>query len=196
MSNEIRLWFKLHDARAWKRPEGPVEWDTITPIDIPWLEQSFALIKGDFARWFFSQVLSAEYLQQVSPWGPDFMWCAAAKHFSPTQPSCQLVPMISLHENTRSYTSNKTLVRLAGDMAVAEFKKNKTFSHWMEQSEGYRRFVGGKPMRKIKDMCQNLLRVKNSAMFRLGDCIRNLSVNPSISVGVKSRTKKMLKKKL
>jgi hypothetical protein len=109
--NPNEQWFQFHDASEWQNPPKGWMWSTdlyagISPIEVPILEMYFVLFQGDFAHWFFPRVLTDEFLSQPSCWGPDLLWCGAAKEYRPSQVSCSLVPVVSLHEDSRQIQKN------------------------------------------------------------------------------------------
>ena len=86
----------------WKHPAHSVDdYRSILPKDVPFLEQYFVLIEGKFASDFFSLALTEPFLRQTKSWGPDLMWCGAVRDLKPNAPACSLVPLVSLHEDTR-----------------------------------------------------------------------------------------------
>lgn len=101
-----RQWFHNFDAAVWKEKRRNA-FGGIYTEETPVLEQYFVRMDGDFASWLFEQLLTDTLLTTVdgnpavSDWGPDIIWCGAAKAFSPDQPSCTLVPVISKHDDTR-----------------------------------------------------------------------------------------------
>jgi hypothetical protein len=66
----------------------------------------FVVFQGDFAHWFFPHVLTNEFLSQPSEWGLDLLWCGAAKEYRPPQVSCSLVPVVSVHKDSRQIQKN------------------------------------------------------------------------------------------
>lgn len=106
-----RQWFKFQDGHLWKS-DNEVEFDTklyfenIMPKEVPMLEQFFVVFDGAFAQWFFKQILTDTLLLRdgkpvQSDWGPDILWCKAAKKWNPTRKACVIIPVISQHDDTR-----------------------------------------------------------------------------------------------
>jgi GR25 family glycosyltransferase involved in LPS biosynthesis len=131
--------FLFFDGNGWKKQHQPDErfvsmFQNITAFRVPFLEQYFALIRGDFASWFFSQILTAEFLSQPADWGPHRMWCAAARDFSPRNTPCNVIPCVTLHEDSRTIGVDKTYKQW-GERAIYRFKINRVFKRWMDKSE-------------------------------------------------------------
>jgi GR25 family glycosyltransferase involved in LPS biosynthesis len=126
----------LYDAQRWKRVAKFTSMFTnVTSFRVPFLEQYFVLIQGNFAQWFFQQVLTPDYLAQPTDFGLDLMWCAAAETFNPTQtPSCSLVPVVSLHEDSRSMGSKETYTAMGLDTLRRLGSSNPVFKTWMDKS--------------------------------------------------------------
>lgn len=100
------------------------------------IEQGFALLSTNFSIWYFSQVLTDEFLGQVTDWGPDMMWCGAAHSYHMSQMGnysssvCSLIPLNILHANTKQLQSDKSYSRL-GRKTMRRFKENSTFLTWI-----------------------------------------------------------------
>jgi len=108
---DTRQWFKFQDGHLWKS-DNKAEFDTalyfqnIMPKEVPVLEQFFVVFDGMFAQWFFQQILTDATLFRdgkpvQSNWGPDILWCQAAKEWNPVRRSCVIVPVVSQHDDTR-----------------------------------------------------------------------------------------------
>ncbi len=110
------------------------------PIDVPILEMYFVLYQGDFAHWFFPRVLTDEFLSQPSCWGLDLLWCGAAKEYIPSQVSCNLVPVVSLHEDSRQIQKDKKF-KDEGKLMVDYFKRNPLLLPWMLASRNWKKII-------------------------------------------------------
>ena len=132
------------------------------------MEQYFVAFDGGFASWFFGQILIDKYMRDVdgselvSSWGPDFMWCGAAASYiksvlksqdmlyrntdkGSSVKSCVLIPVTSMHEDSRQIRRNKTRThaqQLAIDMKPVHLYKH-DFQKWLMYSKGFRDLVGG-----------------------------------------------------
>ena len=161
-----RQWFQINDASFWKY--GPrffrQRFTEIESWSVKYIEQYFAIFDGAFAHWFFEQILVDEFMTDedgsklVSSWGPDFMWCgAAASYISEILPKrfdqsmdldlqpCVLVPVSSLHEDTREIQRVKSrphTEQMAIDMKPVHLYARK-FSSWLQYSSKFRSTVGG-----------------------------------------------------
>ena len=98
-----RQHFKIFDGRWW-RAELP---ETLA-VKIPFIEQGFALMDAKFASWYFKRILKRQYLGtakhflwwetsyalHLSDFGPDLMWCGAAKEWLARQKFSRRDPCI------------------------------------------------------------------------------------------------------
>ena len=166
-------WF--HEASMWKKPSKTLEgWPTkmfeeTESFEVPFVEQYFSLLEGDFAQWFFSNILSPSYAEQPCDWGPDMMWCGAAKQFKPSQTPCNIVPLVSLHEDTRQIETNEKWKRNCFE-AIDTFYKNETFSDWISYSMQWRRIIGKSSLSEVQARCEKLLQTD---AFSLDSCQTN-----------------------
>ena len=126
-----RQWFKFQDGHLWKS-DNEAEFDTklyfqnIMPKEVPVLEQFFVVFDGAFAQWFFQQILTDATLFRggkpvQSNWGPDILWCQAAKEWNPTRKSCVIVPVVSQHDDTRQvviWSSSKERAKINKQQVV------------------------------------------------------------------------------
>lgn len=108
---DSRQSLKFQDGHLWKI-DNKADFDTklyfenMMPKEVPMLEQFFVILDGAFAKWFFQQILTdAALLRDGKPaqsnWGPDILWCGAAKEWNPLRRSCVIVPVVSQHDDTR-----------------------------------------------------------------------------------------------
>jgi len=114
-----RQWFKFQDGNLWKS-ERRTDFENILSKETHILEQFFVIMDGVFAQWFFKQILTDTTLLRHgkpvrSNWGPDLIWCGAAKHWDSNRNSCAIIPVVSQHDDTRqvvlwSFSANRTKV--------------------------------------------------------------------------------------
>jgi hypothetical protein len=107
------------NATRWKLEQFSV----VDAFEVGILDIFFALLNSQFAVWFFSQVLTNEYLNnQTSDWGISNIWCKAAKQYNPNFTSCALVTTSNLHGDTKAigYKEEVTATK-KGREAVTEF---------------------------------------------------------------------------
>jgi hypothetical protein len=161
-----RQFYQIHDATFWKEGLGTTFWKGVVPLDVPIIEQYFALIQADFGSWFFSQILTDDYVSQPNDWGPDMMWCGAAGEYKPDQPSCYLVPVSILHDDTRTIKINKSWGD-AGRKVLRRFATNEVFKRWLSKQEIWLKIMGGANVTDFKRRCQAYT---YSEHFNIADC--------------------------
>ena len=108
---DVRQWFKFQDGHLWKsnhkdKFNSKLYFENVISKEVTMLEQFFVIFDGTFAQWFFQQILTDDTLLRdgkpvQSDWGPDIIWCRAAKVWDPTRKSCVIVPVVSQHDDTR-----------------------------------------------------------------------------------------------
>tara|TARA_B110000008_G_scaffold26052_2_gene23442 strand:+ start:8084 stop:9493 length:1410 start_codon:yes stop_codon:yes gene_type:complete len=135
-----RAWFQVNDA-AWWRSYEYEKWSSLKCVERPFLEMYFVLFNGAFAKWFFSLIFGDQkFIHDVSDWGPDIMWCAAAIEWSATTPSCLLAPVTTYHADERQIS------RHGGDYKermVPVKIWEKYLPHWTNYSSRWREKWGG-----------------------------------------------------
>ena len=154
MQTPSRQWFNIFEAGAWTKLQ-PTEYINSSPIPTLFVEQSFMLVKGGFARWYFDQVLTDWFVAQRSDWGPDKMICgAAASYFSDveTRDRCVLVPVVISHEDTRQLGATQDL-ELQGFAAIKEFRLTKRFDSWINAQQEWESHVGGRYIDEVLERC-------------------------------------------
>ena len=137
-------WFQFHESKQWvasKTEWGPKHFASIQPIDVPFLEMYFVLLDPKFASDFFKRILTDDTVGQASNWGVDAIWCQAAAEWEAGRPGCRLVPVVSVHEDSRQIVKDKKHYD-SGSKAVEILQKNPTFGVWMDASTGWRELVG------------------------------------------------------
>jgi GR25 family glycosyltransferase involved in LPS biosynthesis len=174
-SKHKRQRFQFHDSLQWKHRD--IKWSTelfesVTPLAVPLIEMYFALLPGDFGEWFFSQILTDEFLNQLSSWGPDLMWCGAAKDYNSTRTACNLVPVVSLHDETRQIaksTPQEHERHLKSSHQVLDgFRNNTVFGKWMSKSDKWVKLIVDAKQAEIMKRCKLLL---HSEDFDIRKCI-------------------------
>jgi hypothetical protein len=115
-------------------------------VSTMFLEMFFVLLRADFASWFFSQVLTEEFVDQSVSWGPDRMWCGAAYAFNSmhgieSSSPCSLVSLNALDKDTKQIDKGSAKRKdgskefnVQGELAENIFRSNPTFSGWMDAS--------------------------------------------------------------
>lgn len=100
-----RIQFYFHDAHlwqlAWFTSWSSELFESITPTRDIYLESYFVLMDGKFGQWYFPQVLIPDFLKQLNDYGPDYMWCQAAKEYRPNRPNCHLVPVVTRYDEAK-----------------------------------------------------------------------------------------------
>ena len=131
-----RQWFKFQDGNTWKT-QYPKLFTNIKTHKVPFLEQFFVMMEGSFANWFFTRTLTDTFLinddnsRTKSNWGPDTLWCGAAKQWAPFRTPCLLVPVIAIHRDTRQVLLwNSSAHRKYINMRQNQ-KYRRAFSKWL-----------------------------------------------------------------
>lgn len=172
---ESRQAFQLHRACHYESSSSPFwsshMYNNVVPIEVPLLEMYFVLFDAKFANFFFGRLLTEEFVNQPSSWGPDFLWCAAAKSWDSSRPGCSLVPLVSQHEDTRKMKKHQEF-RTAGNEMLMKFKKDPVLGIWMEASSKWMRIVHSKDLHKIEHSCRSLLGLDENDSFDLQACSR------------------------
>jgi GR25 family glycosyltransferase involved in LPS biosynthesis len=164
--------FQLHNGLWWKRDENLVPLFTeITPIKVPFLEQFLVLVDGRFAQWYFSQILATRFAKMPADFGVDLMWCGAAYEFNPSQTPCNIVPLISVHADSRTRSTGDVGLFSAAHYekaASAIFNRNSTLRRWMSKTKHWNNLMGGwADTEEIAVRCQKFT---NSMEFSLAQC--------------------------
>lgn len=114
---------------------------SLTPIPTMLLEMRFVLMRSDFATWFFSQVLTQDFIDQDIDWGPDLMWCGAAYEFRRaihgnhySRIPCSLVPINIIHRDTKQIAKDDDDYTIKGNRIIDKFRTNPKFSRWIDGS--------------------------------------------------------------
>ena len=140
-----RQWFQIFDGSWWKTP-----WNVgVKSISSDFVEMFFTMFNGRFASSFFTNILADQFLidpatgvYMTSTWGPDLLWCGAAKDWLgqrslPGNP-CLLVPLDIEHQDNREIADYLSAEDLVGhDMYVRNFPR------WASYSAPFRNTYGG-----------------------------------------------------
>lgn len=155
-----RQHFKIFDGRWWSEHLAGV-----TAIEVPFIEQGFALMDARFAFWFFSQILQKKYLVRrkwlsteanPSDFGPDLLWCGAAREWLLDKnlyrhKPCVLTAFSSiLHTDSRQISAASLMTRdKPTSLSLATMERfplrryQKDFSRWNAFSENFIQVFGG-----------------------------------------------------
>ena len=189
ISKEIALrrrsphWF--YYGQEWKMAN--LSWsrsifETLSPIDVPMIEQSFALLQSDFSHWFFSKMLTEEFLSQRTDWGPGMLWCGAAHEYQKNKNSpaaststtpCYLVPVVILHDDTRQIQQSRRYKRNGNEM-LTKLKENFEFQRWMVSAEEWKTLIDSSSLEMIEERCKSRSPLKPNQNFSLGSCSRSM----------------------
>lgn len=159
-----RQWFQIHEAKGWANV-WTRQWSSdlfqgVIPLEVPFLEMYFVLMNGDFAHWFFERILTEEYVQQESEWGPDLMWCSAARSWARRRneqiPGCYLVPVVSKHEDTQQIRISNDR-KSKGFAMLDRFKQDEELASWMRGTEVWTKLTGGTSHRSVAGNCRSFL---------------------------------------
>ena len=132
----------MHDDTAYPMEEGKDyhnpgiymsrRYRTMTPIQMPLLEQYLALFDGKFATWFFDTIFTTSvYLNQRSDWGVDSSWCIAAEKYplnNGTRTPCNLVLSMAVHDDGNQLAANQDYFS-SGKRMMEWFMVQ--FKHWV-----------------------------------------------------------------
>eukprot|EP01083_Nonionella_stella_P192837 712600_1 len=173
-----RQYFQLHEAQKWlHRSQGSGSWTSnylsnVVPVEVPVLEEYFNVFDGKFASYFFGRVLTETFVGQSSCWGPDLLWCAAAAEWSShSRPGCNLVPVVSTHEDTRQISKGKSHSD-AGNKIVTYFQKHPSFGKWETPANNWKWAIGGRGLKEIEASCLKLLKARGQYTFDLQACAK------------------------
>lgn len=131
-----RQWFKFQDGNTWKAKYSDM-FASVQTHRVPFLEQFFVVIEGAFGEWFFKRTLTDTFLMNDdnsrtrSNWGPDTIWCGAAKQWAPFRTPCLLVPVITVHRDTQQVVLwNSSTHRKYINLRQTE-KYRRAFPQWL-----------------------------------------------------------------
>jgi hypothetical protein len=158
-----RQCYQIHEAPFWKEGLGPTFWKGVIPLDVPIIEQFFALFQADFGQWYFSQILTNDFVSQQSDWGPDLMWCGAARQYKPDQTPCRLVPVSLLHVDTKTTKVNMT----EGFDELDRVRGIKAFKPWLSYQHEWGDIVRDANFIQVKKRCNAHT---HSKYFNITDC--------------------------
>jgi len=96
---------QFHDANQWLFWFNGREWnrrlfdkfESIEPVEVPYLETYFVLVDAMFAKHFFERAFASGLLDDSSL---DYLWCKAAFDWDSERTSCSLIPLVSTHEDS------------------------------------------------------------------------------------------------
>jgi len=133
--SDLRQWFDFQDGEVWKRKYAK-PYTRIQARDVPFLEQFFVLMDGNFANWFFHHTLTDTLLLDsnvptVSNWGPDTVWCGAAAQWEHGHTACLLVPLVAKHSDTRQVSFWNSSARRKYVNQVQASKYANAFPQWL-----------------------------------------------------------------
>lgn len=168
---EKRQYFLFHQALEWFN----YTWSSnliadVLPVEVPFLEMFFTLFDAKFAHYFFQLALTPAFVQQESSWGPDYLWCGAAKVWDRHRPGCYLVPLVSSHEDTRQMMKDKRFSD-KGEKSLQYVFRQPIFQHWIKDSQKWSHFIGGKNLHQIEHGCRSLLGSSEADPFCLQTCL-------------------------
>jgi len=162
-----RQYYRIFDGAWWRENIPDI---VVDAVEIPFIEQGFAMMDAKFASWFFRQILKKKYLGKVgsnyeykefkSDFGPDLMWCGAANEWLSGQFGaahtyrkipCALILKTSIkHVDTRqitetSYEASKQTQEEVSRMEREPLKKYRAdYKRWFEYSRVFLNEVSGK----------------------------------------------------
>jgi len=164
--------FQFHEAHEWFHYDWSSRLITeVVPTEVPLLEMYFTLFDAEFAAYFFRQVLSPEFIGGSNSWGPDYLWCQAAREWDNGggRPGCYLVPLVSSHENSHQIEKGDAFVA-KGHENMNRFKNHPKFGKWMKAAFAWNRIVGAKNLLQIERDCRGKLKLKKADSFDVQSC--------------------------
>lgn len=123
--------------------------NALLPTEVPFIEFYFALMDGKFATSFFNKILTEEFINQPSSWGPGYTCCEAAAEWDSSRPSCHLVPLVSTHEDSRQMDKSEGF-KESGLEAIDMIDDNP----WAKPSLEWKKLVGGNTLKAIESKCR------------------------------------------
>jgi len=166
----------FHEAHNWVEKDWSADlFANVMPTEVPIVEMYFVLFDGAFAKYFFDRILTPEFVGQSSDWGPDLLWCTAAKEWDDSRPSCYLVPLVSGHEDSRQIDKRRRVeFNARGDRVLNAFRTDPHVGKWMRVSTAWHGLIHSQSLQKIKQNCRDLLGIKNKELFDLQACTMKL----------------------
>jgi hypothetical protein len=169
-----RQTYQFHEACNYESQASP-KWakdvyKNMIPVEVPFLEQYFALFDARFAQYFFGVTLEGDLLNPGSDWGLDWAWCGAAHEWNPTRPGCYLVPLVLDHDDDRQIKKNKKFFR-QGKAAIEKYREHEIVGRWMNASAEWEQLIrGGKDLNEIEKSCRILLHLNDTEVFDVQTC--------------------------
>ena len=136
--DKMHEYWKMNDAR-WFRRHSPFAWASVQPEQRDFLEMYFVLFDGNFATWFFSKIFGRHVFRHPhSDWGPDKMWCGAAKEWSTQRTPCVFVPIVSVHYDTRTLKAYEESSNVEWNEPLVTWSLHQPYKKWLKYSKRYR----------------------------------------------------------
>ncbi len=164
----------VYEADHYERPSSP-KWSldmhsNVTPVEVPFLEMYFVLMDAKFANFYFNLALRDAVINDVSDYGPDSAWCAAAKVWDGSRPGCSLVPVVSDHENTRQIEKSEEF-HSRGMESYGNFQRDPILGGWMKVSSEWKALIeGARDLNEMELGCRRLLDIGATVGFDLQAC--------------------------
>jgi len=166
----------FHEAHNWVATKWSADlFAHVVPTEVPILEMYFVLLDAKFANFFFDLILTPEFVDQSSDWGPDLLWCQAAKEWDNSRPCCYLVPVVSSHEDSRQIDKGKrALFNRNGAKVLDSFKNDPFIGKWMRVSAEWSGIIHKQRLPQIEQNCRSLLGISKTDSFDLQTCSMKL----------------------
>ena len=144
IAGKMHGYWKMNDARWFRTHRTPFAWASVQPEERDFLEMYFVLFDGNFATWFFSKIFDNQVFRHPrSDWGPDKMWCGAAKEWSTQRTPCVFVPIVSVHYDTRTLKDYEGIVsNVEWNEPVVAWSLHQPYKKWLKYSERYLHKMG------------------------------------------------------
>mmetsp|Transcript_19012 Transcript_19012/g.40108 ORF Transcript_19012/g.40108 Transcript_19012/m.40108 type:complete len:627 (-) Transcript_19012:17-1897(-) len=177
-SAEREIWNQFHESHMWVLVGYQTKWSSklfsyVLPIEVPILEQYFVLFQSNFAYYFFKMILTPSFVDQTVDWGPDMLWCQAAREWADGNHGCHLVPVVSIHEDRRTISRSQQYNDKGWEL-YETLGKNLTFHRWLQPSLAWNQIIGNKDNRAmmiIDKKCHEKLGIKAEVSLDLQRCL-------------------------
>ena len=172
--DDRRQWFQLFEACNYVSSSTP-EWasvlyDNVISVEVSFSEQYFALMDAKFANFFFNLALRPSLIQDESMWGLIDQWCHAAKAWDNGRPGCYVVPVVAIHEDSRTIATGQDYFD-KGVEAMERYERDPIVGPWSTTSSEWRDLFGHfKDLNEIEQDCRQRMNWNETDSFDLQAC--------------------------
>eukprot|EP00984_Skeletonema_dohrnii_P005535 scaffold1955_cov106-Skeletonema_dohrnii-CCMP3373.AAC.3 len=104
--HDVNQWLFWWNGRRWNSRLFD-KFQSIEPVEVPYLETYFVLMDAMFAKHFFERAFASGLLDDSSL---DYLWCKAASDWDSERTSCSLIPLVSTHEDSLNYMKRDAFI--------------------------------------------------------------------------------------